>query len=325
MNRRSLLSIALVVLSVLGVAALILAATAPARAQLYSAPAAQLPVPHFAPFIGLPEKLPPQLRTTYNTVSHTPRAPYATPDVLLFKWTPGNQARPGGVMVYSVYYANIGYADAANVIITDTLPAQTTYAGDTSGLPMTSAGGVITWTIGTLPARTEGAFNLTLNVDPAASIGSTLPDNCARINTATSGDNPANNTGCAGGVTIANSTIDISVQTWPGGFFDAAAGQDYLFNLQVCNFTGTPAGPVRITDTLPLSTTFVRWQANGFWPSLWKQISQSGNTLVLETSGFPNTCDEVRLTVLVDAATPPGTRLLNQLRGYTPGDTEPNN
>ena len=48
--------------------------------------------------------------------------------------------------------------------------------------------------------------------------------------------------------------------------------------------------------------------------------------MVLEAPGLPaNTCDDVTLFVLVDAATPQGTRLLNRLSGYTPGDADPNN
>ncbi len=146
------------------------------------------------------------------------------------------------------------------------------------------------------------------------------------FSSATSGDDPGNNRSCAGGVNVVNDSIDVQVQTWPGGFFDAAVGQEFPFDLQICNFNGTPVGPVRITDTLPLSTTFSRWQANSFWPSLWKQVSSSGNQVVLEAPGFPaNTCDDVTLFVLVDAATPQGARLLNQLSGYTPGDTNPDN
>jgi uncharacterized repeat protein (TIGR01451 family) len=331
MNRRSLLTVVLVVWCVFAAVALILSVAATANASLFTTPLSNPPAPKFAPFDGLPEQIPPQLRAAYQAttrIGHTPSTIYATPDVLLFKWTPGNQARSGGVMVYSVYYANIGYAEASNVIITDTLPVSTTYAGDTSDLSMTSTGDVITWTIGTLPARTEGSFNVTLNIDPSVSLGSTLADNCARINTATAGDDPGNNEGCAGGVNVVSGDIDISVQTTPVGpfLFDATPGQEYPFNLQVCNFNNTPAGPVYVTDTLPVSTTFSRWQANNFWPRLWNQVSASSTQLVLEAPGLPAfTCDDVRMFVLVDAAAPQGQPLLNRLSGSTPGGTNSGN
>jgi len=326
MNRRSILAITFVLLSALGIATLVLSTTTPASARLHSLPAIDLPAPRFTQFTGLPDQLPPQLRAASYAVQHAPHSPQAAPEVMLFKWTPGNQVRPGGVVVYSFYFANGGDAPAANVVITDVLPAQTTYAGDTSGLPVTIGSGMITWTIGTLPARSQSGFNLTLNVDPAASIGSLLPDNCATISTTTGGDKPDNNQGCAGGVNIVNDSIDISVQTLPGGFFDAAPGQEAPFTLQVCNFNGTPAGPVRITDTLPLSTTFARWQTVGFWPPLWKQVSAVGNQVILEAPGLPaKVCDNVQLFALVNAAAPQGMPLLNQLHGYTPGDTDPNN
>ncbi len=326
MNRRSLFAVALVLFAALGVVMLSLSATALASARLHTTPVVEPPAPRFTSLDYPPEQLPPDLRAALSATARVPHSPSAAPDVRLGKWTQGNQARPGGVMVYGIYFDNNGDADALNVIITDTLPVSTTYAGDASGLPVSSAGGLVTWTIGTLPAGTWSAFNITLNVDPGVSTGSTLDANCARISTVTSGDDPGNNEGCSGGVDVVNDSIDIQVQTWPGGFFDAAAGQEFPFDLQVCNFNGTPVGPVRITDTLPLSTTFSRWESNSFWPRLWKQISVSSSQVVLEAPGLPaNTCDDVTLYVLVDAAAPQSTRLLNQLSGYTPGDADPNN
>ncbi|MFN8595734.1 MAG: PKD domain-containing protein [Anaerolineae bacterium] len=323
MSRRSVFTIGLILACALSVTALIFSVTVPASALPHFSPVTDPPAPRFAPFHGLPEEVPANLKAAYSA---KPQRPTDAPDVLLFKWTPGNQAHPGGVMVYSVYYANQGLDAAANVIITDVLPAQTTYAGDTSDLPVTNGGGVITWTIGTMPARTEGSFIIVLNVNAAASLGSVLGDNCASISTTTSGDVPDNNQGCAGGVNIVNDSVDVNVQTWPGGFFDAAAGQEYPFTLQVCNSQGTPIGPVRITDTLPLSTTFSRWQPNGFWPTLWRLVSTSGNQVVLETPGFPGyTCDNVQLFVQVNGTVPLGTRLLNQLRSSASGDTQPDN
>lgn len=323
MNRRSVFTFVLFLACALSITAFIFSVAAPINARSYTAPEIDPPAPRFAPFDGLPQELPAGLKAAYAAQSQRPTD---APDVILFKWTQGNQARPGGVVVYSVYYANRGLEAAANVIITDVLPAQTMYAGDTSGLPMTSSGGVITWTIGALPSRTEGSFNVTLNVAAANPIGSTLPDNCARISTITSGDDPVNNQGCAGGVNVVNDGVDVAAQTWPGGYFDAAAGQEYPFTLQVCNSQGTPSGPVRITDTLPLSATFSRWQPNNFWPTLWTLISASGDQVVFEAPGFPaNSCDEIRLFVQVDPAVPQGARLINQLRVRTPGDTQPNN
>ncbi len=327
MSRRSVLAVAAVLFCVLGMAALILSITMPASARPHPLPVIDPPAPRFAALTAdLPDQLPPQVRAAIDAARDVPHSPQAVPDVGLYKWTPGNQAHPGGVVVYSFYYANFGDADAANVIITDVLPAQTTYAGDTSGLPLTTGGGVITWTVGALPARSYGAFNLSLNVDPGASTGSTLADNCAYISTTTSGGDLGNDQGCAGGVNLVSDSVEIAVQTWPGGLFDAAPGQEAPFTLQVCNFNGTSAGPVRITDTLPLSTTFSRWQTTGFWPPLWRQISVVGNQVVLEAPGLPaNVCDNVQLFALVNAAAPQGMPLLNQLHGYTPGDTDPNN
>ena len=58
-------------------------------------------------------------------------------DLAVDTWNMPGYARPGGVFVYGIFYQNHPEAtvDAANVVVTATLPAGTAYMGDTSGLP----------------------------------------------------------------------------------------------------------------------------------------------------------------------------------------------
>ncbi len=71
--------------------------------------------------------------------------PEALPDLTVWKGLDNGYARPGGVFVYSIAYHNQGSGVATDTLIVDTLPASTTYAGDTSGVAVTiGAGGVIT-------------------------------------------------------------------------------------------------------------------------------------------------------------------------------------
>jgi uncharacterized repeat protein (TIGR01451 family) len=75
------------------------------------------------------------------------------PDLSINKWNTPGHARPGGVVVYGINYSNDGNGVAEDTLIVDTLPPNTTYASDTSGLvPDIGAGGVITWHLG-VPRR----------------------------------------------------------------------------------------------------------------------------------------------------------------------------
>ena len=122
------------------------------------------------------------------------------PEVGLNKWQLGGFARPGGKIVYAIVYWNDGDEVATDVIITDTLPVSTTYAGDTSDLPIDiGANGVITWDLDDLPVPGNGdnwgVFAVTLDVDRRCSRPAALDGNCATISTSTPGDtNPDDNT-----------------------------------------------------------------------------------------------------------------------------------
>ena len=137
------------------------------------------------------------------------------PEVGLNKWQLGGFARPGGKIVYAIVYWNDGDEVATDVIITDTLPVSTTYAGDTSDLPIDiGANGVITWDRDDLPIPGNGdnwgVFAVTLDVDPG--VAGALDGNCATISTSTPGDtNPDDDTACASPVDVQDSDVGINV------------------------------------------------------------------------------------------------------------------
>src|SRR5512145_2217734 len=55
-------------------------------------------------------------------------------DMSVGTWNPPGNARPGGVVLFGIYYGNQGDTTAADVTIVDTLPLSTTYLGDTAGV-----------------------------------------------------------------------------------------------------------------------------------------------------------------------------------------------
>ena len=97
---------------------------------------------------------------------------------------------------YTIGLQVTGIATATNVILTDVLPANTSYLADDSGYacPACSPGatGILTFTIGDLPANTATSFALTVTVESSAAPGEVLT-NTITATTDSVGDNPANN------------------------------------------------------------------------------------------------------------------------------------
>ncbi len=248
----------------------------------------------------------------------------AAPDLRVDKWNLGNYARPGGVQVYSIYYTNEGDGVAENVLIVETLPLSLTYADDTSGImPDIGVGGVITWDLGALAPGDEGAFMVTLDVPGDMPTGSgVITSNCAFITTPTPESDPDDNEQCTGPMDVWEDDVELGVDKWvfPS---DPTPGQELVYTIQWCNNRGAAAGPVWLTDTLPLSTTLVGWEPDVWWRRFWVELSATGEQLALYAPGLPgDTCHELYVTLLLDADVPISTTLENDVVLYTPGELE---
>ncbi len=71
----------------------------------------------------------------------------------------------GGTIEYRLRVANMGGAAATNLLVSDTLPAGTTYGSGGSEL-----GGVVTWTLGSLAAGSAEEFTFTVTVQPGVKV-----------------------------------------------------------------------------------------------------------------------------------------------------------
>ncbi|MEJ5311947.1 MAG: PKD domain-containing protein [Anaerolineae bacterium] len=261
-----------------------------------------------------------------------PTAPDAAPEIGVWKWQMGGFARPGGKIVYGLAYWNDGDAVAADVIITDTLPVSTTYAGDTSGLPVTvDANGVITWYVGAIPVPGNddnwGVFAVTLDVDAAMPTGEgALGSNCAAISTTTPGDgNPNNNLVCTDPVNVQDSDVGINVDKWPAPG-DPNPGQEFVYIIRWCSDSGANFGPVWLTDTLPVSTTVVSWNTIEWPQRIWTEVITTGGQFVLYAPGLPGDwCQHINLRLRVDPAAPEEMQLSNHVVVETPDDAWPDN
>ncbi|MCX6029514.1 MAG: carboxypeptidase regulatory-like domain-containing protein, partial [Chloroflexi bacterium] len=126
----------------------------------------------------------------------------ATPDMTIIKSDGGVGTVPGGTVVYTLTYANVGNQGAAGVTITDTVPANSTFnpGASTVGwacLPNNNAGSLCTYTVGAVAGDgAGGAVKFALTVVNPLPAGVTLITNTAWVqdNGANGADpTPANN------------------------------------------------------------------------------------------------------------------------------------
>jgi uncharacterized repeat protein (TIGR01451 family) len=239
------------------------------------------------------------------------------PDLRVEKWVEGNnQAAPGGPSVFTLRYGNDGTADATTIILTDTLPADTSYITDTSGVTPDIGPGWVMWTLPGLAPGEESQFQLVLV--NSASPGATLLN---QADVWAEDDYNTGNNHAEAEVYVIDEQPDLYVNKSPSPG-DPAPGQTFLWEIYYGNGRPVPAGPVVLTDTFPAGTSFVAWYSeNGY--DLWQEV-ETGDRLVLSAPAIPGYWgDRIILQLQVDPDLPFGTQLLNRIEVNAPNDANP--
>jgi uncharacterized repeat protein (TIGR01451 family) len=183
----------------------------------------------------------------------------ASADVSVVKTGPST-ANAGTNITYTIVVTNNGPSNAANVSLTDAVPANTTFVSEsqTTGPtfscvnPPSGGTGTVTCTIASLaPVPTSATFSITVHINPGA-IGAAI-GNTANVTTTTPDTNPGNNTSSV--VTTGTGSADVSVVKTAAAA--AAAGTNLTYNINVTNNGPSDASSVTMSDTLPANTTFV--------------------------------------------------------------------
>ncbi|MDH4208811.1 MAG: hypothetical protein OEV76_08050, partial [Anaerolineae bacterium] len=169
------------------------------------------------------------------------------PNLRLEKWAEGSgQVGPDGPVVFTLRYRNEGEAPTTTIYLTDTLPADTAYDSDTSGVTPDTGTGWVAWTIDEpLDPGYQRQFQLVLNhtADP----GDTL-HNEADIDTLYDNDTGNNHSEAEAQVQEGQPDLYVNKDPSPG---DPAAGQTMLWEINYGNNGPVASGPVTLTDTLP--------------------------------------------------------------------------
>ncbi len=164
-------------------------------------------------------------------------------------------ALPGDLVTYDVAYGNLGTLPAQGVRLTDTLPANTTYVSDTSGLTVTSGAGWVAWEAGTLSPTTDLQFSLVLSLSPGTPIGAGLY-NTLEITSATyDGDRGDNRSTwlTSVGYDLYYSYKLINGQSWA----EVGWGLPVTYTVVLTNGGPYDAPLVQLWDTIPTHTAYI--------------------------------------------------------------------
>ncbi len=171
---------------------------------------------------------------------------------------------------YSIAVGNSGPSAAANVAVTDTLPASVTFVSATGG--GTVSGNVVTWpAIASLASGTGQSYTVTVT---APATGTLL--NIAASTSTTADPNGANNNGSQPAARVTTAVIEVAdVIASKTGPATAIAATNFSYAISVQNAGPSVASSVVVTDTLPGGVTFVSTTGGGTlagnvitWPAI---------------------------------------------------------
>ncbi|MCB0023356.1 MAG: DUF11 domain-containing protein, partial [Caldilinea sp.] len=193
-----------------------------------------------------------------------------------------------------------GPSDAQNVVVTDTLPLSTTYAGGDAAC--SAVGQTVTCVVGTLATGASRSLLIQANVDSLAADGLTLT-NVVTATSPTATNEPTD-------------SVDITVRQPSGGAADLAiaksgpatvlAGERITYTLVVTNYGPADANDVQVADALPAGVSFV-----AALPS--QGLCEAGVSCQLGAMDLDATAT-ITVVGLVASATQTGTLLANIAR-----------
>jgi uncharacterized repeat protein (TIGR01451 family) len=171
---------------------------------------------------------------------------------------------PGTDITYTITVSNAGPNTARNVVLTDAVPANTTFVTEaqTSGPaftfsnPPTGGTGTSSGTIAAFANGASATFVIVVHADSATPANTTI-SNSATASMSSSfvtDTNSANDTGTATTITTAPSA-DVAVTK--AGPATVTAGTNVTYTITVTNNGPSDAQNVTLTDTLPPGTAFV--------------------------------------------------------------------
>ncbi len=222
--------------------------------------------------------------------------------------TPTGGVRPGERLTYTLQFSNVGELPATGVYLRDGLPAGLVdVLSSTSGVSLQFIpGSPLRWYVPDgLEPGVSGMLTLSARVDDTVNwpAGSVLT-NVAAISSVT-GEPPGH---------AANTSIVVNFVETADPYVDktgptmALPGELLTYTLEYGNLGNLAAGGVWLTDTLPVSTTYMT-DTSGL------PVVQNGNQVSWYVGNVPTATTGLTFALVLnlDAAVPVGTALINRL------------
>jgi uncharacterized repeat protein (TIGR01451 family) len=233
-------------------------------------------------------------------------------DLRLTKTATPAGVRPGDDLTYTITLNNAGPEPATNVVVTDPIPANTTFkslgtlpAGWTSTAPDPGPTGNVTFSKSSVASGETASFQIIVTASQSGAGGTSTVVNTVSVTSATSDPNVADNTATVttpfAQPQIADLTIGKTVnppQFTPGG--------NLTYSLVVINVGPAAATNVEVRDVLPPGTSFVGVQVPTGWTSTGPATDRT--VIFRKSSMQPGETATLQITVSVNSfvgAAPP--------------------
>ena len=196
--------------------------------------------------------------------------PIPNPDLAISKLGSPDHIIPGGntALTYTIQITNTGPVAASSIVVTDTLPSNMatspiTITTGTGWSGCGQAGHTITCTLSFLGAFSGGNVSTPITINVQAPISPPgIIVNTAQVGYNQTDPNSANNTATAS--TFIATWVDLELhKTSLTNPVQAGAEVTYALTVQNNNWVNEP-GPILLTDTMPVSTTFARASGTGW-------------------------------------------------------------
>jgi uncharacterized repeat protein (TIGR01451 family) len=215
----------------------------------------------------------------------------AAPDLVVTKTDNKVTTLPGGILLYQITYSNIGTQNDDTVVLTENLPANTTFNSTYSDPAWDSeAPGQFTLSVGNLAVGASGTVVFAVNVNNPLPVGTTQISNTVSIGD--SGDsgpdlNPANNTFTDTTPIQSNPQADLQItktDSAGGSSISGQAGTVAPGASLIYTITVTNAGPNAVTgasfsDNVPTSLSGVSYTTTVSGGATITPGSGSGNNI----------------------------------------------
>jgi uncharacterized repeat protein (TIGR01451 family) len=215
-----------------------------------------------------------------------------------------NPVTAGSNITYTQTVTNSGPAAATTVVLTETLPANTTFvslAG--SGWACTTVA-PYTCTIATLAANTTATFTFVVTVSTTAASGSTITQTDS-VSSATSDPNPGNNSASTSVLVGASADLSVTNKANP---VPVTAGSTITYTQVITNAGPSTATTASLTEVTPPDTTFQSVSAAAGWSCITPAVGGTG-TITCTNPSFAAGTASFTVIVTVTAGTPPGTAI----------------